>query len=328
MAKAIKIMDIRKIMPFERHGKIMSAWDSLKPGESFKIINDHEPKPLYYQFDAEYKGQFDWKYEKQGPGEWIFIIKKVSDKIDKKHEIKNLLKQLHFNESKELKDKAKRLLNEISASDLGLIEQEIINEGVTRKEMRKLCDVHLEVMKENLKNKDLNLKAGHPIHTLMEEHKEILNFVDKLKKAVKKLESAKDFKNVRTDIEMLRFAAKHLVEANKHHQREEEVLFPEMEKSGITEPPEIMREEHEDLKTKKEELYKLVCNCEKLSYQDFVKKVIEIAEFLIKELPDHIYKEDNILYPMALEVIKENERWEKIKKDCDKIGYCCFTPNC
>ncbi len=328
MNKNIKNLDIRELIPFERHSKIFENWNVLKSGEILRIINDHEPKPLYYLFQAEYKGQFKWEYEKQGPKDWIFRIIKIS-KDDKREKIKGMLKKLHKEKvSDKVKEEAKSMLKDISPTELALIEQEIIEEGATRKEMRKLCDVHLEIMKDNFKNKDLKLKSGHPIHTLMEEHKEILNFVDKLKMAVKKLESAKDFKDVKMEIKMLRFAAKHLVEADKHHQREEEVLFPGMEKSGITEPPEIMREEHKDIKPKKKELYNLAENCEKLSYQDFVKKVKEISEFLIKTLPDHIYKEDNILYPMAIEVIKEKERWKKIKKECDKIGYCCFTPEC
>ena len=54
------------------------------------------------------------------------------------------------------------------------------------------------------------------------------------------------------------------------------------------------------------------------------KKVEELAAYLTKELPNHIYKEDNILYPMATQVIP-NEKWEGMKRECDKIGYCCFT---
>src|SRR3989344_5905707 len=281
MTKIINL-DLRELIPFERHSKIFENWNALKDGEILRIINDHEPKPLYYLFQAEYKDQFKWEYEKQGPETWIFKITKIS-KENKREKIKGILKKLQKEDATDkVKAEAKIMLKNISPTELALIEQEIIKEGTTRKEMRKLCDVHLEIMKEDFKNKDLKLKPGHPIHTLMEEHKEILDFVDKLK----------------MEIEMLRFAAKHLVEADKHHQREEEVLFPEMEKSGITEPPEIMREEHKDIKPKKKELYKIIENCEKLSYPDFVKKVKEIAEFLIKELPDHIYKEDNILYPM------------------------------
>jgi len=49
----------------------------LTTGNTLKIINDHEPKPLYYQFEAEEKGRFEWEYEEEGPVDWIFKIKKI-----------------------------------------------------------------------------------------------------------------------------------------------------------------------------------------------------------------------------------------------------------
>ena len=326
MNKPVKNLDLRGIPPFERHAKIFEMWNSLKEEEILRITNDHEPKPLYYQFEAEYKGQFEWNYEKQGPKDWIFTIKKILDKIDKKQEIKNLIKQLKTEKDvSRLKEKAKDILKNVSPTDLGLIEQEIIEEGTTRKEMRKLCDVHLEVMKESMGKTEMNLKPGHPIHTLIEEHKMILDFIEKLKDVVKKIEAAKSFDRISKELEMLEHIAENLVEADKHHQREEEVLFPMLEKFGVTEPPEIMKEEHEELKPKKKELYKTAKECKEMSYLEFTRKVKELAEYLIKKLPDHIYKEDNILYPMAIQVIPK-EKWKEIKKKCDKIGYCCFTP--
>ena len=323
----IKNLDLRKMPPFERHEKIFGMLEELRDQEILRITNDHEPKPLFYMLKGEYPGEFDWEYEKEGPNDWIFKIKRISKTDNQREKIKELIKNLHTKEDlKKYKEEAKDLFKNISPTDLGMIEQEIIQEGITKKEMRKLCDIHLEVMRESLSNKELNVKAGHPIHTLMEEHKEILDFIDKLKMAVKKLESSKSFKEVKMEIEVLRFAAKHLVEADKHHQREEEVLFPAMEKQGVIEPPEIMREEHINIKEKKEELYQLVNAAGKIPYDKFVKRVKEISEYLIVELPNHIYKEDNILYPMALEVIPE-KNWKKLKEMCDNIGYCCFTPS-
>ena len=70
-------LDLRQIMPFERHELIFQKWDALKPGETLRIINDHDPKPLHYQFEAEYKGQYEWAYDQQGPKDWIARIKKV-----------------------------------------------------------------------------------------------------------------------------------------------------------------------------------------------------------------------------------------------------------
>jgi len=324
---SVKNLDLRNMMPFERHSSIFKMWNSLKEGETLRIINDHEPKPLYYLFEAEHKGQFEWKYEKKGPKDWIFAIKKISNTDNiKKQEIKELIKQLKSEKNvSELKKKAKGILKNISPTDLAIIEQEIIQEGTTREEMRKLCDVHLEIMKESMGKTEMNLKPGHPIHTLMEEHKIILDFIEKLKKTVNKLKSAKNFNKAGKELEMLERISEHLIEADKHHQREEEALFPAMEKFGVTEPPEIMKEEHEELKAKKFVLYKTARKNRAMSYHDFVGKVDKTAEYLIKELPNHIYKEDNILYPMAVQVIPK-EKWKEIKKKCDKIGYCCFTP--
>lgn len=328
MSSKTKTLDLRKLLPFERHSKIFYMWNGLKEGETLRIINDHEPRPLYYQFEAEHKGQFEWSYEKQGPKDWIFTIKKISDKDDRKQEIKNLIKELKTEDDvSRLKEKAKAILKNISSTDLGLIEQEIIEEGTTRKEMRKLCDVHLEIMKDSLGKPEMNLKPGHPIHTLMEEHKMILDFIEKLKETVKRIKVAKSFDRVFKELEMLEHIAEHLVEADKHYQREEEALFPMLEKFGVTEPPEIMKEEHEELKPKKKELYKIAKECKEVSYSEFIRKVNKIAEYLIKKLPDHIYKEDNILYPMAIQAIPKKE-WIEIKKKCDEIGYCCFTPKC
>lgn len=79
----IKTLDLRNMPPPERHVRIFEMWDNLKGGEILEITNDHEPKPLYYQFEAEHKGKFEWSYKKQGPKDWIFAIKKISDKTPK-----------------------------------------------------------------------------------------------------------------------------------------------------------------------------------------------------------------------------------------------------
>ncbi len=64
------ILDIRPLPPAQRHALIFQRFASLQPGEAFVLINDHDPKPLYYQFKFEYEGQFSWDYLEQGPEAW------------------------------------------------------------------------------------------------------------------------------------------------------------------------------------------------------------------------------------------------------------------
>jgi uncharacterized protein (DUF2249 family) len=54
----------------ERHHQIFETYERLKPGERFVLVNDHDPKPLYYQFEAEHKEKFTWQYLEQGPQMW------------------------------------------------------------------------------------------------------------------------------------------------------------------------------------------------------------------------------------------------------------------
>ena len=69
-------LDIRELPPAMRHGKIFELWDRLNSGQSILLINDHDPKPLYYQFEAEFEGKFDWHYEQEGPEDWVVTISK------------------------------------------------------------------------------------------------------------------------------------------------------------------------------------------------------------------------------------------------------------
>ena len=71
-----QIIDVRSIAPRERHPLIFQTFDSLPPGEAFVLMNDHEPKPLYYQFLHERTDQFVWEYLESGPDVWRVRIQK------------------------------------------------------------------------------------------------------------------------------------------------------------------------------------------------------------------------------------------------------------
>lgn len=71
-------LDIRKIEPKRKHPAIFETYDVLETGETFVIINDHNPKPLYYEMAAE-RGddKFSWEYLEEGPDVWKVRIGKT-----------------------------------------------------------------------------------------------------------------------------------------------------------------------------------------------------------------------------------------------------------
>jgi uncharacterized protein (DUF2249 family)/hemerythrin-like domain-containing protein len=70
-------LDVREMPAQIRHSSIFNTFRSLKPGSVFVLINDHDPKPLKYQFEAEHSGEFSWKYLTTGPEVWRVQIGKV-----------------------------------------------------------------------------------------------------------------------------------------------------------------------------------------------------------------------------------------------------------
>ncbi|MEM5492997.1 DUF2249 domain-containing protein [Hoeflea sp. AS16] len=77
MTDTTEAVDLRSLVPAQRHAKIFQLVHALEPGKAFELINDHDPKPLYYQLEAEYPGQFSWIYREQGPEAWRVEIGKI-----------------------------------------------------------------------------------------------------------------------------------------------------------------------------------------------------------------------------------------------------------
>ncbi|HRP18143.1 MAG TPA: DUF2249 domain-containing protein [Ginsengibacter sp.] len=74
-------IDVRQLIPIKRHEKIFQLVDALAPGASFVLVNDHDPKPLYYQLQAEHPNQFSWTYVEQGPSVWRVKIGRFSKAV-------------------------------------------------------------------------------------------------------------------------------------------------------------------------------------------------------------------------------------------------------
>lgn len=70
MASTDPELDVRNEPPIRRHGLIFENYGKLAPNEGFILVNDHDPKPLYYQFEAEHAGEFSWDYLEEGPEVW------------------------------------------------------------------------------------------------------------------------------------------------------------------------------------------------------------------------------------------------------------------
>jgi hypothetical protein len=169
-----------------------------------------------------------------------------------------------------------------------------------------------------------NLQDGHMIDTMVKEHKHILSMLDELQNIALQL-SDDDQDNGITLMHRANELAAKIIGAEPHHQREEEVLFTAMEELGISGPTQVMRMEHEVMREMKHDLKSETERSDR-DWSVQVAKVCQLISALCSNLRQHIDKEDNILYPMALQSITDAAKWEEMKARCDEIGYCCFCP--
>ncbi len=228
----------------------------------------------------------------------------------KKDALRKILSRLHAGESPEaLKDEFRDLLDNVTPLEISQIEAELVKEGTPRAELERLCDVHMALFKEAFATGP-DVPDWHPIHILLEEHKEMLNAVERIRKL------AADGSEL---TEEPRSLARKLADTESHYAREENVLFPYLEKHGITEPPAIMWMEHDRIRAERKAVISLI--------EDGApgKLIVAKARGLYELLSSHFQKEGKILFPSALEVITEPE-WVKIRSEFDGIGYTPFAP--
>jgi DUF438 domain-containing protein len=225
-----------------------------------------------------------------------------------------------------LRKEALDIVSTISPIELSIAEQNLIEKGMKPQDLRHLCDIHMEVLKDELDKIKTKIEPGHVIHTLIAEHDKILEFLTQLEEINTNIQKAASYDSSLEEIEKLKTVMFNILDAENHHQREEKVLFTEMEDREITGPTRIMRMEHEDLRIKKEFIKILAKDASQLDFNYFKEKVDDTAKYIIFNLRDHIFKENYILYPTAIESIQGKEIWNDMKIRCDEIGYCGFTP--
>lgn len=187
--------------------------------------------------------------------------------------------------------------------------------GATEAEMRAAC--------EKLRR---DLDGDHVLAVMYREHDVILGFLDELEGLNQALQKTGSSDEAGDLLGKLKAVAEHLIEAEPHHQREEEVLFQRLEARGVYGPPHVMRAEHKELRAAKHRLLELAGNSFPDDFAAYRQAVNSVTQTLVISLRNHINKENLILYPMAVRTISEQEKWNEMKIEAEKIGDCAFTP--
>ncbi|MHB0857841.1 MAG: DUF438 domain-containing protein [Anaerolineae bacterium] len=241
----------------------------------------------------------------------------MSEHIDnsrvRQEALKQLILDLHAGANLEdIRGRFRALVGSVSAVEIAQMEQALINEGLPVEEVRALCDVHVSVFQEGLTDDSPpEMTPGHPVHTFKYENyaaNELLQLLDESMAALPDegaLKSARAF-------------ATQLAEINKTYSRKENLLFPFLEKHGVSGPSSVMWATHDDIRARIKDLR------QSLEHGD-IDRACSVFGPLKTAIEQMFYKEENILYPTALKVLTEEE-WVAIRDQSDEIGYCLIRP--
>jgi len=254
----------------------------------------------------------------------------INNSGNRKGLLKHMILQLHSGEAPEaIKTQLTNLLKGIPYDEVVEVEQELIKEGLPVEEVLKLCDIHAMVLDGNI---DLSaaktIPAGHPVDTFKKENRELEKLVlqlNSLYDSVKKTSEAGGTEVVDSVILQMLTMFNALMDVDKHYRRKENLLFPFLETKGITGPPTVMWGKHDETRVLLKNAIEALQNANGAT----ASELSEIIDFVLapasKSVTDMIMKEDEILFPMAMDELTDQE-WYDVLQQTNEIGYCLFDP--
>ncbi len=249
----------------------------------------------------------------------------INNSDDRKRKLKELILKLHQGHSEsEIRSELMKTLLQIPYGEVVEVEQELIHEGLPEQEVLRLCDVHASVLQGNV---DLSAAAhipdGHPVDVFLKENNELRNLTDQIRSLIQVM-SASDKNVVQTEILHLRGLFNALFDVDKHYKRKEYLLFPFLEQHGITGPPKVMWGKHDEIRELIKGAIELL-QAELISADELKASAQIILLPAIQQVADMVYKEEEILLPMAMDKITSAE-WFEIEKQSVEIGFCLYDP--
>jgi uncharacterized protein len=249
----------------------------------------------------------------------------IDNSSERKIKLKALILRLHNGASEsEVRQELMETLSGIPYSEVVEVEQELISEGLPEEEILRLCDSHSAVMQGNVDLSHAKETAdGHPVDVMINENTALKKVTAQVRELLHEIE--KDDSIVLEDkILQLRGLFNSLFDVDKHYQRKEYLLFPFLEKVGITGPPKVMWGKHDEIRA----LIKggmEVLKMENISKDDLLAAADIVLRPALFGIDDMTIKEEEFLFPMSLDRLTEAE-WFQIHQQTPEIGFCLYDP--
>lgn len=253
------------------------------------------------------------------------MSKQIDNSKYRKVKLKELILQLHDGESEDqVRQALIESLGSIPYGEVVEVEQELIEEGLPVEEVLKLCDVHSAVLEGRVDlSASRQIPPGHPIDVMIHENRALRDVSDETSALLASLDAVPSARIPDTVLNLLGLLNQ-LIDVDKHYQRKEYLLFPYLEKQGVTGPPKVMWGKHDEIR----ELLKgsiEILRTPGMSAGDLIASSQIVLQPAVNGVVEMIAKEEEILFPMLMDALSDAD-WLAVQDQSLEIGYCLYDP--
>jgi len=240
--------------------------------------------------------------------------------------LKEMIRKLHDGADPEaLKEEFWEILEEVGTSELSAMEAELMEEGLPQEEVQRMCDVHALLFRDSFGGAgDVTDTPGHPIHTFRLENAKIRELAHRYRETLKRLLAWGE----PLDAGLLgewRQLHERLVVVDNHYQRKENLVFPYLEKAGLTGPPKVMWGVDDEIRGMVKAVGELLDSAGELRVVDLDLAVEALIGPMLDQMESMADKEDRILWPMAMEHLAQTQ-WQEVAASWREYGPLLVAP--
>jgi len=241
--------------------------------------------------------------------------------------LKEIIQHLHAGAAPELvKEQLRKIVGETDASEIMAMEQQLMAEGMPVEEVRSMCDLHSQVTRDVLVRlaPPPTVEPGHPLDTFRRENvalKQVIAAARAILAGITDVAPASDAKEI---VFRLRQSANELMDLDKHYQRKEHALFSCLERHGVTGPSKVMWSKDDEVRNLLKQMNQAANDCGS-TVADVRQFFAQHAQPALSAVEEMIFKEENILFPMSLQTLTQNE-WAEIWSASPQYGWCLVEP--
>ncbi len=245
--------------------------------------------------------------------------------MERAKQLAALLERVRCGEDPEkVRREERELLSQINLKDVACADKYLVDSGITFDRLRQIVYAFASVLGDQVSALRANLPASHIVRKILAEHEMLECFIGDLMDLNATIQEHGCSSSTCTEFRKLYHIAEHLSVADSHKNREEDLIFPMLKGHSCYGLCRTLERAHFRLNSAINNLNSLIERFDSLSSEEFAVRLNSLVMFIVPAMREHLFQEDNILFPIALDVLTESQ-WNKIRDLSEEMSYCGFN---